>query len=108
VLKSVAYACGGQNAVTCESLVAKLMAFRRAGGVFREPVSATMMRQLSAANLRSDEGALFTAMMSVMTLRSTCFGGTAYGRVKGHKTAQSRIDFVFDRERMSKLYWHER
>jgi hypothetical protein len=44
----------------------------------------------------------------VATLRSTCFGGTAYGKVKGYETAQSRIDFVFDHQRMSKLYWHER
>lgn len=109
VLKSVAYACGGQDPVTCESLVAKMMAFRSAGGVFREPVSATMAHQLSAgAGLRSEEGVLFAAMMSVMTLRSTCFGGTAYGKAKDHETAQSRIDFVFDHERMSKLYWHER
>ena len=109
VMKSVAYSCGGQNPVTCESFVAKLMAFRSAGGVFREPAFGTMAGQLGGGTgLRGEEASLFEKIMGVGTHRSTCFGGTAYGNVKGHETAQSRIDFVFDRERMSKLYWHER
>ena len=108
VLKSVAYSCRGQAPVTCESLVAKLLMFRSAGSVFRDPASEAMIRQLSGAvGLRPDEELLFSAMMGDLSLRSTCFSGTAYGKVDGQGSEMSRIEFVFDRERMVKLYWHE-
>ena len=107
ILTSVARASGGQAAV-CESLVAKLLAFRGGGGVFREPSSSVMTRQLSgAANLQPEEEALFSAMMGTMATRSTCFGGVACGKARGRETEQSRIDFVFDRERTTILDWHE-
>jgi general secretion pathway protein K len=108
VLRSVAYSCGGQTPVTCESVVAKLMAFRNAGGVFREPVSATMIGQLGGtAALRNEEMNLFVAMMGTIGIRSTCFFGTASGKLKGMETAQSLIDFVFDRDQMTVLCWNE-
>jgi len=109
VLRSVAYSCGGDAPVSCESLAAKLLAFRNAGNVFRDPVLPTMTRQLSgAASLPPDEEKLFAAMMGKVTLQSTCFSGMASGKRQGRETEESRITFVFDRQRMVKLYWHER
>ena len=108
VLASAAYSCGGQAGV-CESLVAKLMVFRRGGNVFHVPDAALMTRQLNDVTpLGINEKNLLTAMMGTLTIRSTCFGGTATGRVTGGKAEQDRIEFVFDRERMTKLYWYER
>ena len=68
-----------------------------------------MTRQLNDVTpLGINEKNLLTAMMGTLTIRSTCFGGTATGRVTGGKAEQDRIEFVFDRERMTKLYWYER
>lgn len=108
VLKSAAYECGGQAPVTCELLVSRLLEFRAAGGVFREPDPNVMVRQLGGETaLRSDEGSVFMAMMRTITLKSTCFSGKAAGKVKGRATEGRSIAFVFDRERMTPLYWHE-
>ncbi len=108
VLKSVAVSCGGGNGGMADSLAAKIVLFREAGNAFRHASASSIAVELNAfARLQPDEQALLSAMMSVLTLRSTCFGGLATGKMNGRSEEDARIAFVFDRGNLAKLYWHE-
>ncbi|MDI6774507.1 MAG: type II secretion system protein GspK [Verrucomicrobiota bacterium] len=111
VLLSVAEAAGGGPLPAGESLVGKLLAFREAGHAFREATADAMRAELDRfAGLSSDEKVLFAGMARYATIRSTCFGGTAEGHAGpqgGSGGETRRIAFVFDRDSLKKLYWHE-
>lgn len=111
VLLSVAEASTGSGGQGVESLVDKILGFRASGGIFREGNAPAIIGELDRfAALAPEEKAVFSAMMRHAGIRSTCFGGVAEGRTgrPGSTDAEkTRIAFVFDREKMNKLYWYE-
>lgn len=108
VLKCLAESCGSADLSTCESLVMKIVRFRDAGNTFMKLDISVIAGQLDEfVGLLSSERALLSGMMDAVTIRSTCFHGVAGGKVTGQSMYESRIAFVFDRDRQMKLYWHE-
>ncbi|MBA4387798.1 MAG: hypothetical protein C0404_07445 [Verrucomicrobia bacterium] len=109
VLKSVARVAGGADATVADSLAGKIAGFRGGGGVFKAPVPAEIVRQLkqSVALTPAEEGVL-AGMMGMLTTQSGCFGGVATGRMKNSAADEVAVEFVFDREKGSKLNWYVR
>lgn len=107
VLRSLGMAVGG-NAEVADSLASKLVAFQ-GENFFAKPSSVDIIQQLKDyVTLKpAEESLLSLGMMTHLTLRSRCFSGTAEGRVSGDVQGVARVDFVFDRDREVKLYWHE-
>ena len=110
VLRSLALATGGvMRPAAVDSLVSKVMSFREGGLAFHTQTPSEMLVQLNgSAGLTRDEADLFGSMLGQVTVRSSCFGGTAVARVSAMGVEGKRIDFVFDRDTMKKVYWHER
>lgn len=107
VLRAVAAAGGGEPGL-CASLADKLVQVRGqvAGSAVREPGTADVARRLSEeAGLSAAEQGVLGRMMGYLTLEGSCFGGTAEGWIPGGTVA--RVDFVFDRAKGTRLYWHE-
>jgi type II secretory pathway component PulK len=110
VLASVGVACGGDSGVAM-SLAKKIVAFTHEGNALTGSSPdeiTTQLRQSVAGN----EQVLLRNMMSYLTLQSTCFGGTAEGRVGSGAGAPEignakRVEFVFDRVKKVKVSWYE-
>jgi len=115
VLLSLADSLGAELAVG-ESLATKIVRCRDSGSVFSAPSADKIVEQMDGfSSLAKREKALFESMMSHITLRSTCFRGTAIASVSAEPGADaeneiewdSRITFVFRRSRGDILYWYE-
>jgi len=91
------------------SLVRKLAGFREAGLVFEKADYAAMRAELEQfAALTGDEGTVFTAMAAMLTVRSTAFGGTAYGGGSPEGGPVLQVDFVWDAQARRYAMWRER
>jgi type II secretory pathway component PulK len=91
------------------SLVRKLVDFREAGLAFEKADYVAMRSALEQfAALEGDEGTVFTAMVAMLSVHSTAFGGTAYrgGPVAGEPVLQ--VDFVWDTQARRFVMWRER
>lgn len=107
VLECVAHSRGGDES-TRRSLIRKIGEFRRTGNVFDEPGGRIGIKLNGVVGLTGEEAGLLNGMSGLLTVRSTCFRGTAAGVVRNSETPGTLIDFVFDRGTRRKLYWHER
>jgi len=107
VLRAVMEAWGRPQRQTAEGIVEKLLAFRGAGRAFRAGDPVSMTADLNGyAVLSPEETRLFMHAAELLTVRSTCFRGTAVGRSEPGGE-ERRIDFVFDRVKQARLYWFE-
>lgn len=90
-------------------LVRKLVGFREAGLAFEKAEYAAMRAALEQfAVLAGDEGTVFTAMVAMLTVRSTAFSGTAYGGGSPAGNAELQVDFVWDTQARRFVMWRER
>ncbi|OGV67812.1 MAG: hypothetical protein A2283_22430 [Lentisphaerae bacterium RIFOXYA12_FULL_48_11] len=105
VLVCAAEAGGGGDRTACRLLVDKIGRFRASGNAFVDP---SILSRLNAfVETTPIEKTILARMMGNLTIRSSCFGGIAGGRVPGSIMDDRRIEFVFDRQQGVKLYWHE-
>jgi len=105
VLMCVGEGSGGGDRSVCRLLADKIGRFRAAGNSFTD---ASIIGQLNAfAQVTPEEKTVVSRMMGGLAIRSSCFGGIAGGKVSGSSTEDRQIEFVFDRQRGVKLYWHE-
>ncbi len=105
VLVCVAEAGGGGDRAECRLLADKIGRFRAGGNVFTDPSVLGRLNTFTATT--PVEKTILARMMGNLTVRSSCFGGIAGGRVSGSGMDDRRIEFVFDRQQGVKLYWHE-
>lgn len=107
VLAAVAEGGGGDRAA-CRGVAERIAGYRASGGVFSEPSAAAMMKELGGGKeWPPKEKEAFMGMLGSITVKSSCFGGTAFGRREGATTEGIRIVFVFDRARTMLLSWRE-
>lgn len=108
VLSALVRAAGsGGGSAAGESLVQKIISFRQAGHGFGEPTEGAMLDALQEfSELEEGERSLFSRALANATIRSSCFRGTATGRL-AQGGASSRIEFVWDRDRGKRVHWHE-
>jgi len=105
VLVCAAEAGGGGDRATCRLLADKIGRFRASGNAFVDP---SILSRLNAfVETTPIEKTILARMMGSLTVRSSCFGGIASGRVSGSGMDDRRIEFIFDRQQGVKLYWHE-
>lgn len=105
VLVCAAEASGGGDRAACRLLADKVGRFRAAGNVFTDP---SVLGRLNAfVETTPIEKTILARMMGGLTIRSSCFGGIAGGKMPGSSTEDRRIEFIFDRQQGVKLYWHE-
>ena len=109
VLRSVALACGVSEA---DALVKLIMDFRRAGNGFRNGARGMVdlwrqLREFDPSRAMLQGAFLSLGRGNMVTVRSTCFGATAEGWVRGETGAVTRIAFVFDRKSGAVRYWRE-
>lgn len=93
------------------SLADKIVRFREAGNAFEKADYAAMRSELERFSpLTSDEGTVFAAMMGALTVRSTAFSGTAYGRYSsaGGGNPVLRVEFVWNAQARRGAMWRER
>jgi len=105
ILKSLALYRGGDSS-TADSIVSKLINFRRGGGAFDKAEAALITARLKEGTVMSPaEEALLSGMLANSTISSTCFRGMSFAKDAngGIKT----ISFVYDREKRIRLYWQE-
>jgi type II secretory pathway component PulK len=114
VLRSVARAGGVGDSQAQRSLVEKVLAFRKAGNVFTTPSASAISEQLNDFSaVLPEERTVLSSMMTMLAIRSTCFGGVVEGWVGSAGTDQPvdrmrhRIAFVFNRSRNVKIHWYE-
>ena len=108
ILGCLADSYGSADRSICESLVMKIVRFREAGSFFEESSASAIIGQLNESfGLLPDESVLISEMTGVITNQSTCFRGVVAGKLTGQSTDESRIVFVFDRDKQTKLYWCE-
>jgi type II secretory pathway component PulK len=90
------------------SLVRKLVGFRDDGKAFDQADYTAMRKSLDQyAALTGEEGSVFTAMASLLTVRSTAFSGTAFGTVD-EDSPLLQVDFVWDTQARRYVMWRER
>jgi type II secretory pathway component PulK len=105
VLVCTGEAGGGGDRAACRLLADKIARFRAAGNTFTDP---SLAGQLNAfVQLTPVEKTVLARMTGGLTIKSSCFGGIAGGRAQGSSIEDRQIEFVFDRQRGVKLYWHE-
>lgn len=92
-----------------DSLVKAIVAYRESGRVFEargggmDDLRADVSSMPGAAELNA---ALARIRGSNIGVRSSCFGGMLAVRLQGHTADDSRIDFVYERDRGVKVAWH--
>jgi type II secretory pathway component PulK len=109
VLKSLMQSCGADNPAAMDSLIEKILSYRAAGSGFSGANAASIVAMLGEhARLTPDEAGIFSGIMKDITVKSTCFRATAYGRPKNADRWLTTIDFVYSRKDKRIVYWQER
>jgi len=112
VLESLGVSLSGAAAsgAAAASLAARIVRYREAGNAFEKAEYLAIRTALERFDpLTGDEGTVFTAMAGALAVRSTSFGGTAYG---GGEHAEGGpavlVDFVWDAQTRRFVMWRER
>ena len=93
---------------TASSLLKKIEAFRESGNVFEPSGESDLVGTLDEFNeLNNDERELLAKMEWSVQFKSTFFRGVVEAWTGDRRAADGRIEFVFDKERGEKVYWHE-
>ena len=103
----LAHRWGGEKQ-TAASLVKKIVSYRDAGNVFEQERSQQIARDLSEFDaLDASETTLLRKMAKSVQVGSRYYRGVVTGRYGEGGAGRARIEFVFDREQVRKVYWHE-
>ena len=105
VLLALARTAGGKDDSARLSVVERIVAYRSGGSPFKS--RREMKNWLRTEDLSGSEVTVFNAMVTVLDVESSCFGGEAVGRTGGNDRWGSRVAFVYDRGKRTKVYWHE-
>ncbi|MDD4869650.1 MAG: type II secretion system protein GspK [Kiritimatiellae bacterium] len=105
VLVCMGEAGGGGDRATCRLLADKIARFRAGGNTFTDPSITTQLNAF--VKIEPVEKTVLSRMMGGLAIKSSCFGGIAGGKTLGSSMEDRQIEFVFDRQRGVKLYWHE-
>jgi len=107
VLRALGLAAGGRQSV-CDSLAAKVAAYRNAGRAFQEPVADRIVKDLKGfIPLTVEEEDLLGRMMGRLTVKSCYFRGTALGMAGKNSEPALAVDFVIGRRECAVVAWHE-
>lgn len=105
VLACLGEGSGGGDRADCRLLADKVDRFRTAGNAFTDPSVAAQL--VAFVQITPIEKTVLARMMGGLAIKSSCFGGIAAGKAVADGTEDRQIEFVFDRQRGVKLYWHE-
>lgn len=93
---------------TATSLVKKIEEFRESGNVFEPSGKSDLVGTLDEfSELNNDERKLLAQMAWSVQFKSTSFRGVVEAWTGDRRSADGRIEFVFDKERRERVYWHE-
>lgn len=107
VLTCLAHRWGGEKQ-TAASLVKKIISYRDAGNVFEQARSQQIAMDLGEFDdLDASEVTLLRKMAKSVQVSSRYFRGVVTGHYGEGGAGRARIEFVFDREQVRKVYWHE-
>jgi general secretion pathway protein K len=107
VLTCLAHRWGGEKQ-TAASLVKKIVSYRDAGNVFESAGRSDIAKDLGAIErLDASETTLLKNIANSVQVGSRYYRGVVTGRYGVGGAGRARIEFVFDREQVRKVYWHE-